>query len=215
MYGRCSTPMRLTSPFGSCGERLLHGGAVVVVSQDDHSFAAGVPNFVGCNNGVTVLNQTPSAFYQLMQADAESPKVATGYRCATSCLVAKPGADATGAVVSASRGRPRRVLVNMYGITETTVHLSVTWRWIRELTRAAGASLIGGNIPDLRVYVLDGGLEPVPDWGDWRAVCGGCGPGAGLFESTWADGGALCGRPTRKGAWHADVSHGGSGALAR
>ena len=49
----------------------------------------------------------------------------------------------------------------MYGITETTVHVSY-----RPLTstmcRRAANSLIGRGLPDLRVYVLDGSLQPVP-----------------------------------------------------
>nr|WP_276319267.1 thioesterase domain-containing protein [Streptomyces luteoverticillatus] len=57
------------------------------------------------------------------------------------------------------RGRP--TLVNMYGITETTVHVSYI-----ALDRASAAggtsSTIGVNIPDLRVYVLDPYLQPVP-----------------------------------------------------
>ena len=53
------------------------------------------------------------------------------------------------------------VLINMYGITETTVHVS--YIAIDQTTVAANAgSSIGRGIPDLRVYVLDGGLEPVP-----------------------------------------------------
>ena len=63
----------------------------------------------------------------------------------------------------------------MYGITETTVH--VTYRALDEATVAASAgSLIGRGIPDLRVYVLDRGLSrcrsalrasctsPAPGW---------------------------------------------------
>src|SRR5579859_724344 len=45
-------------------------------------------------------------------------------------------------------------LINMYGITETTVH--VTYRPLdREAVAAANGSLIGQAIPGLRVYLLD------------------------------------------------------------
>jgi acyl-CoA synthetase (AMP-forming)/AMP-acid ligase II/aryl carrier-like protein len=55
--------------------------------------------------------------------------------------------------------RPR--LVNMYGITETTVH--VTYRPIRLADVEAGAgSVIGVPIPDLQLYVLDAARQPVP-----------------------------------------------------
>ena len=53
------------------------------------------------------------------------------------------------------------VLVNMYGITETTVHVSHI-RLDRQLAVSGRGSLIGRGISDLRVYVLDDCLEPVP-----------------------------------------------------
>src|SRR3990167_1272863 len=58
-------------------------------------------------------------------------------------------------------GDQRPQLINMYGITETTVH--VTYRPLRaEDAQQRGASPIGRAIPDLRLYVLDGYLHPVP-----------------------------------------------------
>src|SRR6185437_14237973 len=51
-------------------------------------------------------------------------------------------------------------LVNMYGITETTVHVSYLLL-TEEMVRRGAGSVIGGNIADLRIYVLDGYLEPV------------------------------------------------------
>jgi acyl-coenzyme A synthetase/AMP-(fatty) acid ligase/aryl carrier-like protein len=55
--------------------------------------------------------------------------------------------------------RPR--LVNMYGITETTVH--VTYRPIARADLEQGAgSVIGRGIPDLQVYVLDGAGQRAP-----------------------------------------------------
>ena len=51
-------------------------------------------------------------------------------------------------------------LVNMYGITETTVH--VTYRRARRRRTSNGGSVIGVPIADLRIYLLDRHLEPVP-----------------------------------------------------
>ncbi|MCE7000690.1 non-ribosomal peptide synthase/polyketide synthase [Saccharothrix sp. S26] len=117
---------------------LLHGGRLVVVphevSRSPREFARLV-----ADEGVTVLNQTPSAFYQLL---AEAPDLDVRY-------VIFGGEALDVRKLSAWRGRGR--LVNMYGITETTVH--VTW------TPADGS--IGVPIPDLRVYVLDDELQPV------------------------------------------------------
>ncbi|MBV9551366.1 MAG: AMP-binding protein, partial [Alphaproteobacteria bacterium] len=52
-------------------------------------------------------------------------------------------------------------LVNMYGITETTVHVSY-FALDRAMVATNAGSLIGGGIPDLQAYVLDGGLGLVP-----------------------------------------------------
>ncbi|MFP3514381.1 AMP-binding protein, partial [Peribacillus sp. SIMBA_075] len=52
-------------------------------------------------------------------------------------------------------------LINMYGITETTVH--VTYNVLnRDMIAKKSSSLIGEPIPDLHVYVLDEYLQPVP-----------------------------------------------------
>jgi non-ribosomal peptide synthetase component F len=54
-------------------------------------------------------------------------------------------------------------LVNMYGITETTVHVTCCELDTRVLdTALPGATPIGRPIPDLRVYVLDPAGQPVP-----------------------------------------------------
>lgn len=51
-------------------------------------------------------------------------------------------------------------LVNMYGITETTVHVS--YRPIGRADLDVGRSVIGRPIPDLRIYILDDRGQPVP-----------------------------------------------------
>ena len=53
------------------------------------------------------------------------------------------------------------LLINMYGITETTVHVSYL-ALDQQSAAVAANSLIGRGLPDLRVYVLDGNLQPVP-----------------------------------------------------
>ena len=74
--------------------------------------------------GVTVLNQTPSAFYQLMQADLERPQL--GRSLALRHVIF--GGEALdprrldGWYERHADGAP--ALINMYGITETTVHVS-------------------------------------------------------------------------------------------
>ncbi|MFE9450989.1 non-ribosomal peptide synthase/polyketide synthase [Streptomyces sp. NPDC006739] len=139
---------------------LLYGGRLVVVPEDT---ARSPEDFLRllADEQVTVLNQTPSAFYPLARADAEHP--ATGDRLALRTVIFGGEAlDVTRLAGWYDRHpdtAPR--LVNMYGITETTVH--VTYAPLdRATARAGGPAPIGTGIPDLRVYVLDGRLTPVP-----------------------------------------------------
>ncbi|MBV6697676.1 non-ribosomal peptide synthase/polyketide synthase [Kitasatospora aureofaciens] len=137
---------------------LLHGGRLVVV---DHGTSRSPGRFLELldREGVTVLNQTPSAFYQLMQADRETPGRATALRTVVFGGEALEPARLAEWYRRHPDGAP--VLVNMYGITETTVH--VTHLALDERSAAAaGASVIGTPLPDLRGYVLDSGLQPVP-----------------------------------------------------
>ncbi|MGW6544061.1 amino acid adenylation domain-containing protein, partial [Streptomyces massasporeus] len=137
---------------------LLHGGRLVVVP---HAVSRSPEDFLRllAEERVTVLNQTPSAFYQLMQADRENPD--TGDRLSLRYVVF--GGEALDlwrlGDWYARHDDRAPVLVNMYGITETTVHVSHLA--LDAPSAAAGpGSMIGGAIPDLRIYVLDGGLRP-------------------------------------------------------
>ena len=72
-------------------------------------------------------------------------------------------------------------LVNMYGITETTVH--VTYRALSRMdVSSGGRSPIGVRIPDLRLYVLDGGGEPVPVGVTGELYVGGAGVTRGYLN---------------------------------
>ncbi|HEX6640691.1 MAG TPA: amino acid adenylation domain-containing protein, partial [Thermoanaerobaculia bacterium] len=139
---------------------LLYGGRVVVVPRTiTRSPAEYLALLV--EQRVTVLNQTPSAFYQLMQADGENPELGDRLRLRVVIF--------GGEALEPARLEPwyRRhaddapLLVNMYGITETTVHVSYL-PLDREKARNAGGSVVGTNIADLRIYVLDHALEPMP-----------------------------------------------------
>ncbi|MFI1783053.1 amino acid adenylation domain-containing protein [Streptomyces rubiginosohelvolus] len=137
---------------------LLYGGRVVVVphvtSRDPHAFLR-----LLADERVTVLNQTPSAFYQLAAADREAP----GHELALRYVVFGGEALELGRLADwYTRHRENApTLVNMYGITETTVHVSYL-ALDRATAASAISSTIGVNIPDLRVYVLDDRLQPVP-----------------------------------------------------
>src|SRR6202008_2813116 len=111
---------------------------------------------------VTVLNQTPSAFRQLVQADGAAAAEDREELVLRLVIFGGEALDVAGLRPWWERhdpGAPR--LVNMYGITETTVH--VTYRPLSPADLgAAHRSPVGAAIPDLRLRVLDASLELAP-----------------------------------------------------
>jgi amino acid adenylation domain-containing protein len=106
---------------------------------------------------VTVLNQTPSAFGQLTALPRAHEK----------------GLSLRAVIFGGEALEPQRLrtwiehhgdqqpqLINMYGITETTVH--VTCRRITASDLGQQRSPVGIAIPDLGLRVLDAQLNPVP-----------------------------------------------------
>src|SRR2546428_624219 len=139
---------------------LLHGGRLVVVS---YAISRSPGEFLAllAREGVTILNQTPSAFYQLMQAEREHPEL--GRTLVLRHVIFGGEALDVRRLEDWYEHHPDSApaLVNMYGITETTVHVSHILL-DRHLAVTASGNLIGRGISDLQVYVLDGCLVPVP-----------------------------------------------------
>ncbi|MER6770907.1 amino acid adenylation domain-containing protein [Streptomyces bacillaris] len=136
---------------------LLHGGRLVVVP---HPVTRAPDDFLALlhREGVTVLNQTPSACYQLTEALTApgSPGAPPALR-----LIVLGGEALDPARLAPWLHLPRAPrVVNMYGITETTVH--VTTYTLTPETALPGTSPVGRAIDDLRLYVLDRALRPVP-----------------------------------------------------
>ena len=135
---------------------LIYGGRLIVVpfivSRSPEAFYQ-----LLVNERVTVLNQTPSAFRQLIQAEEAVGMKALALRYvifggeALEMQSLRPWFE--------RHGDQEPKLVNMYGITETTVH--VTYRPLSKNDLNSG-SVIGVPIPDLQVYILDAQLQPVP-----------------------------------------------------
>ena len=140
---------------------LLFGGRLVVVPQ---LMARSPQEFYEllCRQGVTVLNQTPSAFRQLIAAQRRAGEVKGVGGHALRRVILGGEALEPGMLKAwyerHAEDAPR--LVNMYGITETTVH--VTYREMQQRDVDAGGSPIGSRLPDLQLYVLDEVGEPVP-----------------------------------------------------
>ncbi|MFF9803319.1 non-ribosomal peptide synthetase, partial [Streptomyces rochei] len=135
---------------------LLHGGRVVVVPFDV-SRSPGEFAELLVRERVTVLSQTPSAFYQLMAALPDHGEGFGAVRAVVFGGEALEPARLAGWWERYGETGPR--LVNMYGITETTVH--VTHHALGPDGGTHG-SVIGRGLPGLSVYVLDEWLRPVP-----------------------------------------------------
>ncbi|TSE09244.1 non-ribosomal peptide synthetase [Aquimarina algiphila] len=137
---------------------LLYGAKLVVVSYEESRTPESFYNLLA-NHKVTVLNQTPSAFKQLIDYEVsvnESKELALSYVVfggeALDIPTLKPWMD--------YHGDSKPQLINMYGITETTVH--TTYREITKDDLLSSKSMIGEPIPDMKIYLLDSELKPVP-----------------------------------------------------
>ncbi|WP_057407755.1 non-ribosomal peptide synthetase [Pseudomonas amygdali] len=156
---------------------LLYGGRLLIVPQ---LVSRSPEDFYSllCSAGVTVLNQTPSAFRQLIAAQSENEQAHSlrqvifgGEALETAML--KPW--------YARNVNAATQLVNMYGITETTVH--VTYYPLQpEDAMRVGVSPIGKRIPDLQMYVLDARGEPVPVGVVGELYVGGAGVARGYLN---------------------------------
>ncbi|APR77525.1 Siderophore biosynthesis non-ribosomal peptide synthetase [Minicystis rosea] len=140
---------------------LFYGGRLVIVPYWVSRFAESFHALL-VSERVTVLNQTPSAFRQLMHADANAGDAARDSLALRYVIFGGEALD-----IGALRpwwelhGDVSPQLVNMYGITETTVH--VTYRPLcRADLERSWSSVIGVPIPDLSVHVLDERGRPVP-----------------------------------------------------
>ncbi|MFC3502869.1 amino acid adenylation domain-containing protein [Micromonospora krabiensis] len=139
---------------------LAYGGRLVIVPPEAVRDQERLLDVLA-EQRVTVLNQTPAAFRGLRATLTETDRSFADL----SVRVIVFGGDAL--YVRELRhwlsryGDQRPALVNMYGITETTVH--VTAQRIRRADVRRGAdSPIGRPLDDLRAYVLDRHLNPVP-----------------------------------------------------
>ena len=137
---------------------LLGGGRLVVVSE---SVARSPEDFHALlvAEQVSLLSQTPSAFYALQTADALAPELRHQLKLEAVVFggeALEPQRLRTW--LDNHPGLPR--LINMYGITETTVHASL--REIVDGDADSTASPIGVPLAHLGFFVLDGWLRPVP-----------------------------------------------------
>ncbi len=158
---------------------LLYGGKLVVVpywiSRSPKDFYQ-----LLVEEEVTVLNQTPSAFRQLIQVCEQEDKnknLQLRY-----VIFGGEALEPTSLLPWFQRyGEKKPQLINMYGITETTVHVTYYPITLDDVQHASRSN-IGKRIPDLEVYILDAYQQPVPIGVDGELYIGGAGLARGYLN---------------------------------
>ena len=106
--------------------------------------------------GVSVLNQTPSAFHAFAEVALEHPDL----KHVPGTVIFGGEALLPARLADWRAAYPTTRLVNMYGITETTVH--VTFAEIGADEIAEGRSVIGHPLPSYGIVLLDENLKLTP-----------------------------------------------------
>jgi amino acid adenylation domain-containing protein len=153
---------------------LVYGGKVVVVSQLESRSPELFYQMVK-EHGVTVLNQTPSAFRQLLEVDERRRE-----ELAVRVVIFGGEALDPGMLKGWGERHGKTRLVNMYGITEITVH--GTYAELGEREIGGKESVIGVGLPDLQMYVVGEGMELAPVGVAGELYVGGAGVARGYLN---------------------------------
>ncbi|WP_432401626.1 amino acid adenylation domain-containing protein [Wukongibacter sp. M2B1] len=155
---------------------LLYGGKLVIV-----------PQLTAQNTGeylkllrrekVTILNQTPTAFYHLAEQELKD----RGRELSLRYVIFGGEALKPTMLKGWNEKYPATRLINMYGITETTVH--VTFKEITGYEIDANISNIGKPIPTLTVYIMDKDMKLVPVGASGELCVGGEGVARGYLNN--------------------------------
>jgi amino acid adenylation domain-containing protein/non-ribosomal peptide synthase protein (TIGR01720 family) len=154
---------------------LLFGGKLLVipkmVARDPRRFLR-----VLKDHSVTVLNQTPSAFYNLVREELAGESAGLCLRM----IIFGGEALQPGRLKGWRERYPHHKLINMFGITETTVH--VTYKEIGEEEIHYNISNIGKPIPTLNTYIFDKHGHVLPIGAIGELCVGGAGVARGYLN---------------------------------
>jgi amino acid adenylation domain-containing protein len=154
---------------------LLYGGKLVLIPR----MTARDPRlFLGIlkKESVTILNQTPAAFYNLANQEIKS----SGKTLHLKYVIFGGEALKPAKLKQWEEKYPETKLINMFGITETTVH--VTYKEIKNRDIELNISNIGRPIPTLNGYVVDRCLKLAPPGTAGEICVGGEGVGRGYLN---------------------------------
>jgi amino acid adenylation domain-containing protein/non-ribosomal peptide synthase protein (TIGR01720 family) len=160
---------------------LTYGGRVVVAPREVVRDVSSFVDLVMAER-ITVLNQTPAAFYAFV---AEALK-RSAHDFSTHLRYVIFGGDRLEVRYLsewANRyGAERPQLINMYGITETTVHVTFHRVSMAEIRSGDGRSVIGRPLPETEVWVLDAQRRLMPVGMVGELYVGGTGVGLGYLN---------------------------------
>ncbi|MCF6438846.1 amino acid adenylation domain-containing protein [Pseudoalteromonas luteoviolacea] len=148
---------------------LLHGGKLLIPDELTRKESVSFAKFV-IDNQVTILNQTPSAFYPLMDKLLASP-----HNALRKVIFGGEALDVSKLAPWFEQAQPHAELVNMYGITETTVHVTEVTIDASMVYGAQARSTIGRALPGYEVLLLDEQFNPVQAGQVGEIFVAGCG----------------------------------------
>ncbi|TYP74359.1 non-ribosomal peptide synthetase [Aquimarina intermedia] len=155
---------------------LLFGGTLIIVPKDTTKDTRLFIDLLH-KEKVTILNQTPSAFYQLSYYSASEIDKKT--KLYLRHVIFGGEALQPKKLKAWKKLYPEVQLINMFGITETTVH--VTYKEITSKEIDNGKSNIGVPISTLSMYVLDSDLNRNPPGITGELYVGGSGVARGYL----------------------------------
>jgi amino acid adenylation domain-containing protein len=155
---------------------LLFGGTLVIVPQDIRKDAFKFHDLL-VTEKVTILNQTPSSFYNIITVENTKTPTDLSIRA-----VIFGGEELSPKRLADWHQKyPETALINMYGITETTVH--VTYKEIGKADIENNSKSIGKPIPTLKAMILDTNLNAVPKGVKGELFIGGKGLSKGYLNN--------------------------------
>ncbi|MCX7923160.1 MAG: amino acid adenylation domain-containing protein [Clostridia bacterium] len=176
---------------------LLYGGKLVVVSKLTARDTGEYLKLLK-KEKVTVLNQTPTAFYNLIDEELKCSDKELSVR-----YVVFGGEALKPVKLKAWRQKyPAVKLINMYGITETTVH--VTYKEITEHEITFNISNIGKPIPTLTTYIVDSDMNLLPIGAAGEMCVGGDGVARGYLNRPELTAEKFVQNPFINGKWKID-----------
>ncbi|PYP93108.1 MAG: hypothetical protein DMG65_01930 [Candidatus Angelobacter sp. Gp1-AA117] len=163
---------------------LAYGGTLVIVSAEARRSPREFYKLLR-EEQISILSQVPSSFYQLLEetCGTAAPGCAEDSKLLNLRAIVFGGEALDVKRLDSWTQRKQEhapLLVNMYGITETTIH--VTYKQLEAADIEAGRSVIGSPLKGYRVYLLDERQMLVPPGIPGELYVGGIGVARGYLN---------------------------------